>query len=153
MALMLLALLACSPVDQGARPQPAPVVDTHRLITVVGAVTGWDGSGDVAIEACGEGALVDDRQHTFDLATHPGCDLRVVWERDDHRAEGPWHPFEVGESDLVTVVLPMPEPTALRPLSASEQEYREASIRKANEQLHQQAPQPAAPAGPPPPGV
>jgi len=147
--LWLSLLLACALSDgqvpasslrSEAPDAPATPID------VVGVVRGWDGTGDVAIEACGRGALVDDDGHGFMMRTATGCALRVVWERPGQRAVGAWHGLDEGEPvaavaddgvPAVRLVLPMPEAATLRPLSDDEQRYREAVIREAQELLLQ----------------
>ena len=148
MASLLLALFVACAVDDGgpgAPAAPAPEV-VSVPVDVVGVVQGWDGTGDVAIEACGRGALVAEEGHGFAMRTATGCALRVVWERPGQRAVGPWHGLDEGEPvaavaddgvPAVRVLLPMPEAATLRPLSHDEQRYREAVIQEAQELLLQ----------------
>jgi len=133
MVLPLLWLLAC----RSAEPIPAPSPPNAEPVEVRGAVSGWDGTGDVAIEACGRGALVDEETHGFGMWTTSDCALRVVWERSGSRAEGAWHDLPPPVADgWVEVVLPMP--ADLQPLSPAEKAYREAVIRDAQRQLDAQ---------------
>jgi len=153
-----LLLLACctlgptEPHDAGtAAPAPAPAAPRDAApeapatpVDVTGSVSGWDGTGDVAIEACGRGALVDPSDHSFAMRTETGCDLRVVWEREGHRAVGAWHdqaegrptpPIADDGTPAVHVVLPMPEAAALMPLTEAERAYRREVIREAQDRL------------------
>jgi hypothetical protein len=135
MALPLLWLLACS--------APAPETPTAAVVEAVevrGTVRGWDGTGDVAIEACGRGALVDEEGHRFEMWTASDCPLRVVWERDSRRAEGAWHDLPAPVAGgWIEVALPMP--TELQPLSPDQKAYREAVIRDAQRQLDARDPE------------
>ena len=98
-----------------------------------GIVRGWDGTGDVAVEACGSGALVDeDGGFTAHMAS--SCDVRVVWERSESRATGPWTALNA-TGPVVKIALDMPDPRFLRPLSNEAKRERQGYIRSAQKQL------------------
>ena len=121
---MLFVLLACSSAPQ-VTPHAGPV-------DIVGVVHGWDGSGDVAVEACGLGALVEP-DGAFAMHLKTVCDVRVVWESAEARARGPWVPV-AAVGPVVWVDLKMPD--RLKPLSADELREKDAFIRSAIDQLH-----------------
>jgi hypothetical protein len=115
-------------------------------VQVFGLVRGWDGTGDVAIEACGAGTLVEP-DGGFAAAMDSQCELRVVWERNDHRARGPWQPLKA-TGPVVKVVLEMPDAGAMRPLSQDALREKAGYIRSAQRQLDadvgtEQAPEPS----------
>ena len=62
------------------------------------------------------------------------CELRVVWERDDHRARGPWQALNA-TGPMVKVVLEMPDARSMRPLSKEALREKAGYIRSAQRQL------------------
>ncbi len=125
---LVLTLWGCD-----AGPQPGVAAQSTSPVQVIGRVRGWDRSGDVAVEACGVGVLVDD-DAAFGLATDASCELRVVWEREGARAVGPWHALKVRDG-VARMVLPMPDLAALKLLTVSEQAERNAFLESARQQL------------------
>ncbi len=123
--MFLLLLLAC-----GASEPTPPYVGE---VDVFGIVRGWDGSGDVAIEACGAGTLVE-ADGGFAAHMASSCAVRVVWERDDSRARGPWIALNA-TSPIVKIALDMPDPELLKPLSPEALREKEGYIRSAQGQL------------------
>jgi len=121
----VLLLIACG-VTEPATPYVGDV-------DVFGIVKGWDGSGDVAIEACGSGTLVDENGG-FVAQMASTCDLRVVWERSDSRATGPWTPLNA-TGPIVKIALDLPDPKYLRPLSDDALREKRGYIRSAQKQL------------------
>jgi len=132
---LLLFILGCGVSE------PSPPFEGE--VDVYGIVRGWDGTGDVAVEACGQGTLVDE-EGGFVTRVDSSCALRVVWETADHRARGPWHPLDATGPE-VRVVLEMPEPRHLRRLSAEAMREKEGYIRSAQRQLDAEPPSEATP--------
>lgn len=118
-------LLAC-----GGPPAPPPY---EGIVQVAGIVHGWDGTGDVAVEACGAGTLVE-ADNTFVTELDSACELRLVWERDGARALGPWTALHA-TGPVVGVALTLPPESALEPLPAEALAERQAIIDAAIDQL------------------
>ncbi len=104
---LLLFALACG----------SSVPSYEGQVQVVGLVKGWDGTGDVAVEACGAGTLVEP-DGSFVAEMHGSCALRLVWERDLARAVGPWVQLRPAAA-RIGLTLQLPDAADLKPLSAS----------------------------------
>ena len=121
----VLLLLACGATD--------PVQPFVGDVDVYGFVTGWDGTGDVAVEACGVGTLIG-TDGGFAARMNSTCEIRVVWEKVDQRARGPWRGLGATGPE-VRIVLEMPEPHHLQRLSPEALREKEGYIRSAQRQL------------------